>query len=116
MAVGPDWGTGGPEDTPTSGGPVISGTRGTAGRSLDCETFDRFVDKAKSLGREVALGAAHVPTNPGARCEVPDPAGGVGVREDNLGAAGAQPTRYRGPSHQTCRCSSCGRLLEQRVR
>ena len=51
-------------------------TRGAAGRSLDCEVFDRFFDKAESLGLEVTLGAAHVPTNPGAHCEVPDSAAG----------------------------------------
>jgi hypothetical protein len=56
-----------------------SGTGGTSGRSLHCETSDRFLDKAKSVGCEVALGDAHIPTNPGARCEVPDSAAGVAL-------------------------------------
>ena len=82
------------------------GTRETAGRSFHCETFDRFLDKAKSLGLEVALGDAHIPTNPDARCEVPDSAAAWRCSRPTepacLRAAGAQAVWYLRTGHQTC--------------
>ena len=104
-----------------------SGTRVTAGRSLDCEAFDRFVDKAESLGLEVTLGAAHVPltlaltvkfpilrlANAGQRCGPDEVARRVGFKSQvggrpprahphSLGPAGAESVWYRRTGHQTC--------------
>jgi hypothetical protein len=58
------------------GGSKRSGDEETGGRSHKFEASNRFVDKARSRGLEVALGAPHILTNPGARCEVPDSAAG----------------------------------------
>ena len=66
MAVGPDWGTG------TCDRRAGSRCRDTS-RDHDRDGA-RIV--ASSPGPRVALGAAHVPTNPAARCEVPDSAAG----------------------------------------